>query len=42
MTRLVLQKSLRRSRTANRIGLVLFFALLAVLVMSFYEGLRTL
>jgi predicted nucleic acid-binding Zn ribbon protein len=38
----VLQRNLRRSRKAHRIALALFFALLAVLLVSVYTGIRHL
>ncbi len=38
----MLQPNLSRSHLADRLGLVLFFGLLAVLILSVYTGVRSL
>ncbi|MBV6430902.1 MAG: hypothetical protein IANPNBLG_01022 [Bryobacteraceae bacterium] len=42
MANFLLQRGLRRSRAANRVGITLLIALLLALVASLIHGIRTL
>jgi hypothetical protein len=42
MVTFLIQRQLRRGRKANRVGVALFFVLIAVLLACIYHGVRSL